>query len=389
MSRDLTMPKLSDSMEEATIVQWLKEPGDAFARGEPLAEIETDKATVVYEAESDGVIASILVPEGGSARTGEPIATLDGDGAAPQTQARKPAAEPSADHRREDAAPAPAASERARATPVARRRAVELGVSLFDLRGSGPGGRITVEDVERAAEAEPAPPSPRGKGEVESVELTPTQATIAKRMVLAASTIPTFTVTAEIDMSTVVALRRDPSALGTPPPSLNDFLVRAAALTLRRFPAFNSSWTDRAIERYSRVNIGIAVAVEDALLVPTLFDADRKPLAEIAAESRSLAERARSRSLTPDELTSSTFTVSNLGMYGVRSFTAIVDPPQAAILAVGGIDRRPYEAEGGGVAFRDSMLATLSADHRVVYGADGAAFLAHLKTLLEQPQSLL
>jgi pyruvate dehydrogenase E2 component (dihydrolipoyllysine-residue acetyltransferase) len=387
VARDLTMPKLSDSMEEATIIHWLKGPGDAFARGEPLAEIETDKATVVYEAETDGVLERILVPEGESARMGEPIATLDGDApGGPQAQARA-AVEPSA-VASEVPRRTPARSERARATPVARRRAVELGVSLFDVRGSGPGGRITVEDVERAGTSGTRRAAPNGKGDVEPVELTATQATIAKRMELATS-IPTFTVTAEIDMSTVVELRRHPDGLGGPAPSVNDFLVRAAALTLRKFPAFNSSWTERGIERYSRVNVGIAVAVEGALLVPTLFDADAKPLAQIAAESRSLAERARSRSLTPDELTRSTFTVSNLGMCGVRSFTAIVDPPQAAILAVGGIERRPYEAEGEQVAFRDSMLATLSADHRVVYGADGAAFLAHLKTLLEQPLSLL
>ena len=350
MARDLTMPKLSDSMEEATILHWLKEPGESFARGEPLAEIETDKATVVYEAETDGVLASILVPEGGSARMGEPIAKLDGD--SPQ-----------------------AAPERARATPVARRRAVELGVSLHELEGSGPGGRITVDDVEAAAGDQPAPapqPAAGAKGEVETVELTSTQKTIARRMEQAAST-PTFVVTMEIDMSTVVALRRGREGA----PSVNDFLVRAAALTLRELPQFNSSWIDGGVERYSRVNVGIAVAVEGALLVPTLFDADQKPLAQIADESRDLAERARARKLTPEELTGSTFTVSNLGMYGVHSFTAIVDPPQAAILAVGGID-----------AGR-AMLATLSADHRVVYGADGAAFLQHLKSLLEQPAALV
>src|SRR5215208_1499890 len=391
MPRELTMPKLSDSMEEATIVHWLKEPGEAITRGEPLAEIETDKATVVYEAEADGVLESILVPEGASARMGEPIATLGGDApASPQIRERAPA-EPNAEPRDAPAPPrARSTSERALATPVARRRAVELGVSLFDLEGTGPGGRITIDDVERAAPGDKAAAAPSGgKGKSEPVELSATQSTIARRMERAAS-VPTFTVTAEIDMSTVVDLRRDPDGqLGSPPPSVNDFVVRAAALTLRKFPAFNSSWTNGGVERHSRVNVGIAVAVEDALLVPALFDADRKQLAEIATESRSLAERARSRSLTPDELTSSTFTVSNLGMYGVHSFTAIVDSPQVAILAVGGIERRPYEAEGGQLAFRDSMLATLSADHRVVYGADGAAFLAHLKTLLEQPLTLL
>ena len=349
MARDLTMPKLSDSMEEATILRWLKEPGEAFSRGEPLAEIETDKATIVYEAETDGVLAQIVVPEGESARLGEPIATLDGDAAAAPAQP----------------------AERPRATPVARRRAVELGVSLHELAGSGPGGRITVEDVERAARDAAPAAAPSGKGEVEVVQLTATQSTIARRMEQAAA-IPTFTVTAEIDMSTVVALRRYESE---PRPSVNDFLVRAASLTLRELPQFNSSWVDGRVERYSRVNVGIAVAVEGALLVPTLFDADQKTLAQIATESRELAERARSRRLTPEELTSSTFTVSNLGMYGVRQFTAIVDPPQVAILAVGGIDR-------------GTMLATLSADHRVVYGADGAEFLRRLKTLLEDPATL-
>jgi len=344
----LTMPKLSDSMEEATIVKWLKGPGDSFAKGDALAEIETDKATIVYEAEADGTIGEIVVPEGESARLGAPIATLEGDGAAPP--------------------------ERARATPVARRRAVELGVSLHGLTGTGPGGRISIEDVERAAEstdgAAPAPAEPGPKGEVEVIELTTTQATIARRMEQAAG-IPSFQVTAEIDMAAAAALRERTE----PKPSVNDLLVRAVALTIREHPAFNSAWIDGRVERYSRVNIGIAVAVEDALLVPALFDADEKPLTQIAAESRELAERARSRSLTPKELTSATFTVSNLGMYGVTSFTALVDPPQVGILAVGRIhDGR--------------MLATLSADHRVVYGADGAAFLGHLKSLLEQPESL-
>jgi pyruvate dehydrogenase E2 component (dihydrolipoyllysine-residue acetyltransferase) len=362
------MPKLSDSMEEATIVRWLKGPGDAFSKGEPLAEIETDKATIVFEAESDGVLVSIVVPEGASARLGDPIATL-GAGAATETPPRE-------------------AAERLRATPVARRRAVELGVSLFELTGTGPDGRITIQDVERAAATEAASPAPSAKGTVEAVPLTATQATIAKRTALAASTIPTFTVTSEIDMSAVVALRRD-RELGSPPPSVNDFVVRAAALALRELPAFNSSFVGGLIERYSRVNVGIAVAVDGALLVPTLFDADQKPLAQVAEESRALVERARSRSLTPDELTNGTFTVSNLGMHGVHSFTAIVDPPQAAILAVGAIARRPAEGDGGSVEFRDTMFATLSADHRVVYGADGAAFLARVKTLLEQPSTLL
>jgi pyruvate dehydrogenase E2 component (dihydrolipoamide acetyltransferase) len=375
MPRSLTMPRLSDSMEEATILRWLKAPGEAFARGEPLAEIETDKATVVYEAETDGVIAQIVVPEGGTARLGEAIASLGGE---PATN---------------DAPSAPAhGPPRAKATPVARRRAVELGLSLLDVAGTGPGGRITATDVERAAGGG-APPTAAAetfdRGTVETLGLNPTQATIARRTAHSASTIPTFTVTIEIDLSTIVALRSGAGDLVEPVPSVNDFVVRATALTLRAFLAFNSAYVDERIERYSRINVGIAVALDGALLVPTVFDADRKSLAELASETRSLVERARTRSLRPDELAHGTFTVSNLGMFGVHSFTAIVNEPQCAILALGGSARRPVEAGDGRVEFRDLALATLSADHRIVYGADGAAFLAHLKSLLERPLSLL
>jgi pyruvate dehydrogenase E2 component (dihydrolipoamide acetyltransferase) len=419
MPRELTMPKLSDSMEDAVIVRWLKDAGQSFARGEPLAEIETDKATVVYEAETDGVIASIVVPEGNAARVGEPIATLDGAGAsapapvsasAPASEsgsAPTPAPERGRDEsprRRSGAAGGAndAAPGRARATPVARRRAVELGISLHGLGGTGPGGRITRTDVERAAASTAAAPEPPGddsslarsggeesaKGTAESLPLTPTQATIARRMTAGAA-VPTFTVTVEIDMSTVTQMRAGAGELVDPVPSVNDFVVRAAALTLRRFPALNASFAGDRIERWSRVNVGIAVALDGALLVPAVRDADRRTLAEIASESRLLVERARSRGLGPDDLTSATFTVSNLGMFGVHSFTAIVDPPQTAILAVGGIARRPVEGGDGRVEFRDTMLATLTADHRVVYGADGAAFLAHLRKLLESPLSLV
>jgi pyruvate dehydrogenase E2 component (dihydrolipoamide acetyltransferase) len=384
MGRTLTMPKLSDSMEEATILRWLKAPGEAFVRGDPLAEIETDKATIVYEAESDGVLAEIVVPEGATARLGDPIATLNGDsaGAAQAPAPNAVEAPPPAPQ------PRPAATShapRARATPVARRRAVELGVSLFGLEGTGHGGRITRSDVERAAGGR-AEPGARDRGAVEHVALTSTQETIAKRMEVSA-TVPVFTVSVEIDMSIVVALRKDTDAVIAVVPSVNDFVVRAAALALLRFPAFNAAWIEGRVERYSRVNIGIAAAVEGGLLVPTLFDADRKSVAEIATESRKLIEAAKARRLGPDDLSHGTFTVSNLGMFGVHAFTAIVNAPQAAILAVGGIARRPAEV-GDRVELRHTMIATLSADHRVVYGADGAAFLGQLKTLLEHPLSL-
>jgi pyruvate dehydrogenase E2 component (dihydrolipoamide acetyltransferase) len=375
------MPKLSDSMADAVIVRWLKSPGEAFSRGEGLVEVETDKATVVYEAEADGTLDSILVPEGATVPIGEPIATLANGGSRQVVEQRRvPAPAPS------DGSGAP----RPNATPVARRAAVELGVSLHGLVGTGPEGRITREDVEKAA-AEPAPPrepAAASKGDVQVLELTATQATIARRMVESATTIPTFAVSADVDMSLISELRRGARDEGGDAPSLNDFVVKAAAATLRQFPRFNASFVDGRVECYARVNVGVAVATEDALLVPVVRDADRKSLAEIASETRRLAEAARRRTLRPDDLHDGTFTVSNLGMFGVRSFSAIVDPPQVAILAVGGVRRAPVE-DGDGVAFRDLMTVTLTCDHRVVYGADGAQFLARLRELLERPLALL
>jgi pyruvate dehydrogenase E2 component (dihydrolipoamide acetyltransferase) len=394
------MPKLSDSMADAVIVRWLKSAGEAFARGEGLIEVETDKATVIYEAEWDGTLDSILVPEGASVAVGETIATLaNGDGAvgrdarsAPSEQvASAPAAASAAEAK--DAADDPAPG-RAVATPVARRTAVELGVSLHGLAGTGPGGRITVDDVTRAAAAAtttPAPPAQAtasGKGEVSVHEPTPTQATIARRMVESATTIPVFTVSADIDVSQIVASRREARDKGEEAPSINDFVVKAAAATLRELPRFNASYVDGKVECYSRVNVGIAVATDDALLVPVIRDADRKSLAELAEETRTLADGARRRTLRPDDFHDGTFTVSNLGMFGVRAFTAIIDPPQVAILAIGGARRAPVEEGADRVAFRDLLTATLSCDHRVVYGADGARFLSRLRELLERPLAL-
>jgi pyruvate dehydrogenase E2 component (dihydrolipoamide acetyltransferase) len=221
------------------------------------------------------------------------------------------------------------------------------------------------------------------------IEPTPTQATIARRMAHAAATVPVFTVSTDADVSQIVAQRKIARQGGEgQEPSLNDFVVKAAALALRDFPRFNASWVDEHVELYSRINVGVAVATEDALLVPVIAEPDRRTLAEIAAETRRLVEAARARTLRPEELQDATFTVSNLGMFGVRAFTAIVDVPQAAILAVGGVRREPAEDGAGGVAFRDVLTLTLSCDHRVVYGADGARFLSRLRELLEQPLAL-
>jgi pyruvate dehydrogenase E2 component (dihydrolipoamide acetyltransferase) len=368
------MPKLSDSEADAVLLRWLKAPGEGFRRGDGLLEVETDKATVVYEAEDDGTIETILVAEGETVAVGQPIARLAGQAV-------------------EAAAGAAAGGTHPNASPVARRTAVELGVSLHDLAGTGPAGRITREDVQRAA-ATGAPAAVQtarmtartgdARGDVRVIELTATQATIARRMVQSVTEIPSFTVSADADVSEIVALRRGARKESTDTPSLNDFVVKAAALTLREFPRFNASYIDGRIECYSRVNVGVAVAADEALLVPVVADADRRTLSEVAAEARRLAEGARSRTLAPGELQGGTFTVSNLGMFGVRSFTAIVDPPQTAILAVGSVRREPVE-NGSGIVFRDVLSVTLACDHRVVYGADAARFLSRLCELLERP----
>jgi pyruvate dehydrogenase E2 component (dihydrolipoamide acetyltransferase) len=361
-------------MAEAVIIRWLKSPGEAFARGEGLIEVETDKATVVYEAEDAGTIASILVPEGSAAAVGEPIATLANG--QPQTRMDAPT---------DDGEPG-----RSDATPIARRVAVELGVSLHGIVGTGPGGRITQDDVRQVAESRPSEPRPAsaGKGETTLVELTPTQATIARRMAESAATIPVFTVSSDIDVSTVSLLRSEARDRQETAPSINDFVVKAVATVLGEFPRFNASWHDGQVVLHSRVNVGVAVATEDALLVPVVLDADRKSTTEIAGETRRLADAARKKALGPEDLRDGTFTVSNLGMFGTRAFTAIIDPPQVAILAVGAARRDPVE-DAGAVAFRDVMTVTLTCDHRVVYGADGARFLSRLRELLESPLALL
>jgi pyruvate dehydrogenase E2 component (dihydrolipoamide acetyltransferase) len=309
-----------------------------------------------------------LAPEGTTVSIGEPIARLaNGEApAAPLERAEAP----------DDRSAGGGNGGRPNATPVARRTAVELGVSLHGLQGTGPAGRITREDVQRAAAAGKARPPAGRKGDVEAVELSATQATVARRMVESATTIPVFSVSADISMSTIGALRRGAREEGGDVPSLNDFVVKAAALALRDLPRFNASYADGTIECYSRVNVGIAVATDDALLVPVVHDADRRSLAEIATETRRLADAARRRALGPEDLADATFTVSNLGMFGVSSFTAIIDPPQVAILAVGGVKD-------------DVMNVTLSCDHRVVYGADGARFLSRLRELLERPLALV
>jgi pyruvate dehydrogenase E2 component (dihydrolipoyllysine-residue acetyltransferase) len=389
---EIAMPRLSDQMEEATVIQWLKRPGDAVRRGEPLVEIETDKATMVYEAEFDGVFEEIVVEEGSTAALGTTIARASGTGpsrpAAPA--APTPAAAPAAVEAPAVAAPRNGGEPgRSRATPVARRLAAELGVELAALEGTGPGGRIVRADVRDAAEpaVTDAPQAPAG---AEDVELTPTQRTIAARMGESRSQIPEFTLEAEIAMEALAELRDELRDLGREPlPSFNDLVVKAVGLSLRKHPALNSSWAGGRIRRHEHVNVGIAVATDDALYVPTLVDADSISVFEIAERARTLIAKVLDGSISPDELHGGTFTVSNLGMYGVRRFTAVINPPQAAILAVGEVARRPAVDSAGTIVARHEMDVTLSCDHRVVYGAEAAKFLQTLKNLLERPVALV
>jgi pyruvate dehydrogenase E2 component (dihydrolipoamide acetyltransferase) len=375
---DIAMPRLSDSMEEATILTWLKRPGDSVSRGEPLVEVETDKATVVYEAERDGVLDEIVVQEGRSAALGRPIARLRVETAA------TPAAPEAV------GLPAPRPG-RARATPVARRHAAEHGISLDGVTGNGPGGRIVLADLQQLARESVPTTTASSAAEAAPGELrhSATQRTIAARMVESRSTIPDFTLEAEVAMAAAARVREELRlAFADALPSFNDLVVRAAALALRDHPALNASFAGAGAVRHPSVNVGVAVATDDALLVPVIRDADRKSVLEISADARRLATGARDRTLGMDDLAGGTFTISNLGMFGVRRFHAVINPPEAAILAVGQIGERPTVREGRIVPML-TMDVTLSCDHRVVYGADAARFLQRFRELLEHPSLLL
>jgi pyruvate dehydrogenase E2 component (dihydrolipoyllysine-residue acetyltransferase) len=394
-AQDVAMPRLSDSMDEGTILTWHRRVGEEVSFGDELAEIETDKANMAYEADLAGTLLEILVDEGETAPVGAVIARIG----APGASAAQPDAEP---------APPPASPElvnggdregagRVKASPLARRVAREAGVDLGSIQGSGPGGRIVKRDVEQIGGGDSTPPAASAsaaaetvKGEVRVQQPTRLQEVVARRMAESKATAPHFYLTAEVDMGAAVQARERIKLIsgeGDAVPSFNDMVVKACALALRRFPRANGAYRDGRFELYSRVNVGIAVASEEALVVPTVFDADRKGLREIAADARRLASRVQDGSITPPELSGATFTVSNLGMFGVRRFGAVVNSPQAGILAVGEIAERPAVRDGEIVPAK-LMEVTLSCDHRILYGAGGAEFLAAVRSLLEEPVGL-
>jgi pyruvate dehydrogenase E2 component (dihydrolipoamide acetyltransferase) len=442
MATDVMMPRLSDSMEEGTVLKWLVDVGGEVKRGEPLVEIETDKANMTYEADTDGVLIEVLAQEGDTLPIGEVIARIgeagekpsgDGGGAPEKAAEEEPKAEQPEEQKEEPAtatataepsgggngagaeAPAPARAPsgdgngRVKASPVARRMAREMGVELSQLQGTGPGGRIVKADVEAAAKGDgqrvaapareeeaaaperPAAPQPvaagetGAKGEVSIQELTKLQQTVSRRMAESKATAPEFELQMEIDMTEAVALRAKLKEISDPAPSFNDFVIKACAMALREHPRANGAYRDGKWEYYSRINVGVAVAAQEALVVPTIFDTDKKSLGEISAQARELANKVREGTITPPELSGGTFTVSNLGMYGIENFSAVINPPQAAILAVGALKKKAVVDDRGRIVARDMMGVTLVCDHRILYGADAAEFLGTVRELLEQP----
>lgn len=411
------MPRLSDSMTEGTIVAWIKQPGDEVAVGDELVEIETDKATMVYESDVTGTLIEIVAGENETVPVGDVIARVGDPGELPADNG-KPAPAPAESAEEKPAAvaaatdahgptPRDATATRVKASPVARRMASTAGLDLAHVQGSGPGGRIVKADVERAlasgsastaesplSSAKPTAPSPgqapTTKGAAERVDLDRLQQSVARRRAESKATVPHFYLQTRVDMTRAFRARqrikegaRDDETV----PSFNDMVVKACALSLKSFPRANGAYRDGAWELHERINIGVAVAAPGSLVVPTIFDADRKGLSEIATETRELAARVRDRTITPPELAGGTFTVSNLGMYGVSNFHPVINPPQAAILAVGEIGEHPVIRDGA-MTSAHLMEMTLACDHRILYGADAAEFLHRVRVLLEEPTSL-
>ncbi len=460
---EVTMPRLSDTMEEGTIASWLKKPGDAVSKGEVIAQIETDKATMDLTAFEAGTLQEILAPEGSTVQIGKPVARIgsgagassgsssgsgSGSGskvapAAASESAAPPAAEPTeqraptaagapatdsaanaraeprrspesrtaepaprgadgtppADTARAEPQRSPESDGKVRASPVARHIAAAHGLDLSQIQGTGPQGRVIRSDVEAAlsnagtapqAEAQAPQPTEQQKQPTEGdkkVQLSQMRRTIARRMAESTRTVPHFFLTVTVDATELVKLRKQITEQGIKV-SFNDLVVKAAATALRKMPDVNVSFAEDSLIKHAQVHIGIAVATDRGLIVPVIRDVDKKPLSQIVQEARDLAEKAQTGKLQPNDYTGGTFTVSNLGMFGIEQFNAVINLPEAAILAVGAILKEPAEHQGE-IALRDRMRLTLSVDHRALDGATGARYLQVLKDLLEKPLLLL
>jgi pyruvate dehydrogenase E2 component (dihydrolipoamide acetyltransferase) len=437
MPTNVHMEALSPTMEEGQVVKWLKAEGDTVTHGEILAEIETDKATMELVARGDGVLRRILLEEGGTAPVGEVIAVIAGSdeeiqdvpakGDEPEgsgeAEGDEPSEEPGPGESEpeesgsgeaevpptgpkgpEDEKEGAARDARVKASPLARRLAQEANLELGRIEGTGPGGRVVKRDVEAAleggVEAQPERVAAAGSSEVkaaaagpevEDVPLTQMRKTIARRLVESLGPVPHFFLRITVDMTRTLEARERVNRLlaeGEGKISINDFILKATASALARHPEVNSHWKGDSIRRFGRVHLGVAVATEEGLITPVIRDAHAKGLLQISTEIRELAARGREKRLRPEEYTGSTFSVSNLGMFGIHEFTGVINPPEAGIVAVGGVEDTPVALEGE-VVVRPLMKVTMSCDHRVIDGATGARFLQTLKELLEEPATAL
>jgi pyruvate dehydrogenase E2 component (dihydrolipoamide acetyltransferase) len=410
MADEVKLPRLGQGMESGTIVKWLKAEGDQVEKGEPLYELDTDKVTQEVEAEASGVLLKITVPEG-EADVGTTIAVIGEQGEdvsalavaeAPQEEGSPGAArEPERELAREATAAeriaevrAPSqgngAGARVKASPLARRIARERGIELGSLKGTGPEGRVVAEDVERAAAGAPAVSAPVPIGDVERIPLTSVRRTIARRLTEAWQA-PAFQIAMSADMTRAQSLHgrlAEQAKEGEPRPTVTDILTKACAAGLMRHRAVNALWAEDAIELHPSANVGIAVAIEAGLVVPVIHQAERKTIAELAAARADIVTRARENKLRQEDLDGGTFTISNLGMFGVEQFVAVLNPPQAAILAVGAIEPKAVPIDAGFEA-RPLMMLTLTCDHRALDGATAADFLRTVKSFLEEPGLML
>jgi pyruvate dehydrogenase E2 component (dihydrolipoamide acetyltransferase) len=401
----ITMPKLSDTMLEGTLIKWHKKAGDKISVGDVIADVETDKATMEMEAFDDGTITDILIPEGGVVKVGEPIANLEGG--KKSAVKSSPTATPSSSA---PAVSAPTAGKpktttstdgsRIKASPLAKKIALERGVDLSGVQGTGPGGRIVAADVPATASAQArsaAPAAPRIEVPFSDSDtktpLSGMRRTIAERLLASKTQIPHVYLTIEIDAAPLAKLRKDlnaaSEAAGTANVTVNDFILLAAARAAKQHPKVNAAFAGDSVVEYGSVNLSVAIAVEDGLITPVIRDAQNLSLREISTAVKDLAVRARSKKIKPEEYQGGTLTISNLGAYGIDSFYAIINPPQAAILAVGAIVKKPVVNAQDQIVAGQRMTISLSGDHRVVDGAAGAEFLATIRKSLESPTSLL
>lgn len=415
---EIHMPRLSDTMEEGVIATWRKQVGDQVGRGDVIAEIETDKAVMELEAYDDGVLEKVLVAEGATVPIGTPIGILgDGSGKAASEAASVESSSAESSAPEHSAQPATSAAEttsevpklsRPKSSPLARAVARDKGVDLSTVTGTGPGGRIIRVDIEAAAARPEAAPAPSGgtgaattgstaagshaDDDGEDIPLSTIQKVSAKRLTESKQQAPHFYLTSAVDVTDLLSFRGQLNerlqAADGPKVSVNDLIVKAVATALRANPSVNVSFTGDSLRQHKRINLGVAVAIDSGLVVPVLRDADRKSVSEIAAEGREKAGRARDRKLGPDEQSGGTFTISNLGMFGIEEFTAVINPPESAILAIGATQDEVRVRDGEFVA-RKMLRITMSADHRAIDGAVGAVFLQQLTALLEDPLRII